>query len=214
MDQQKTGRFIAACRKEKNLTQVQVGDALGVTDRAVSKWERGLSLPDASIMQDLCGLLDITINELFTGERLEHMDDYNKKAEENLLEMKRREEEKNRQMFQARNAIGLMSIGVILSTSIVMFKQGWIENWRHIGGRELIEHPEFLVPLGIGLAGVLYAGQVERKAGYYKCEHCGYTYVCTPEEFIRSMHFGSTRYMKCPECGKKSWIKKVLVKDD
>ena len=92
MDQMKTGRFIAQCRKEKGLTQFQLGEKLGVTDRAVSKWERGLSLPDASIMQDLCDTLDITINELFTGERLEHMDDYNKKMEENLLEMKKREE--------------------------------------------------------------------------------------------------------------------------
>lgn len=214
MDQMKTGRFIAQCRKEKGLTQFQLGEKLGVTDRAVSKWERGLSLPDASIMQDLCDTLDITINELFTGERLEHMDDYNKKMEENLLEMKKREEEKNRQMFQFRNAIALMSVGVILSTTIVMYKLGLTEKWRHVGGRELIDHPEFLVPLVIGLAGVIYAGQVERKAGYYKCEHCGYTYVCTPGEFIRSMHFGSTRYMTCPHCGKKSWMKKVLAKDD
>ena len=52
MDQMKTGRFIAQCRKEQGLTQFRLGEMLGVTDRAVSKWERGLSLPDASIMQD------------------------------------------------------------------------------------------------------------------------------------------------------------------
>ena len=70
MNQMKTGQFIAQCRKEKGLTQFQLGERLGITDRAVSKWERGLSLPDASIMQELCDILDITINELFTGERL------------------------------------------------------------------------------------------------------------------------------------------------
>ena len=64
MDQMKTGRFIAQCRKEKGLTQFQLGELLGITDRAVSKWERGLSLPDASIMQELCDILGITINEL------------------------------------------------------------------------------------------------------------------------------------------------------
>ena len=57
MDQLKTGRFIAQCRKDQGLTQFRLGEMLGVTDRAVSKWERGLSLPDASIMQDLCDAL-------------------------------------------------------------------------------------------------------------------------------------------------------------
>ena len=90
MDQVSIGKFISACRKEKGLTQAQLGEKLGVTDRAVSKWETGRSMPDSSIMLELCGLLDITVNELLTGERIQ-MEDYSKKAEENLIELKKYE---------------------------------------------------------------------------------------------------------------------------
>lgn len=64
MDQIKIGRFIAEKRKEQKMTQVQLAEKLGITDRAVSKWETGKSLPDASIMLELCGLLGITVNDL------------------------------------------------------------------------------------------------------------------------------------------------------
>lgn len=75
MDQERIGKFIASCRKEQNLTQANLAEKLGITDRAVSKWETGRSLPDASIMPELCAILDININELFSGERI-GMDQY------------------------------------------------------------------------------------------------------------------------------------------
>ena len=84
MNQEKIGRFIASCRKEQGLTQARLAERLGITDRAVSKWENGKSLPDASIMLELCDLLKITVNELLSGERLD-MDDYRKMAEENIV---------------------------------------------------------------------------------------------------------------------------------
>ena len=64
MDQEKIGKFIASCRKDMGLTQAVLAEKLGITDRAVSKWENGKSMPDASIMLELCGLLHITVNEL------------------------------------------------------------------------------------------------------------------------------------------------------
>lgn len=70
MDQQKIGAFMAACRKRKKLTQRQLAEALGVTDRSVSNWENGVCLPDASLYQSLCDLLQISIEELFAGEFL------------------------------------------------------------------------------------------------------------------------------------------------
>lgn len=70
MDQQKIGLFIASLRKEKNLTQAQLGERLGVTNKTVSRWERGNYLPDISLMPVLCHELAITINELLNGERL------------------------------------------------------------------------------------------------------------------------------------------------
>ncbi|MBQ8572260.1 MAG: helix-turn-helix transcriptional regulator, partial [Ruminococcus sp.] len=68
MDQIKIGKFISKCRKEKNLTQMQLAEKLGITDRAISKWETGKSLPDSSIMLELCEMLGITVNDLLSGE--------------------------------------------------------------------------------------------------------------------------------------------------
>ncbi len=70
MDQNKTGRFIAECRKNMNYTQDQLAEKIGVSKNAVSKWERGINLPDASLMQELCGILNISLNELFSGEKI------------------------------------------------------------------------------------------------------------------------------------------------
>lgn len=86
MDQIKIGKFISLRRKAKGLTQVQLAEQLGITDRAVSKWENGNSLPDASIMLELCNLLDINVNELLTGERISQ-EDYQRKAESNMIEI-------------------------------------------------------------------------------------------------------------------------------
>lgn len=69
MDVSKIGRFIAQLRREKDLTQRELAQKLGVSDRAVSKWERGLNLPDASLFEPLCGILDISVTELLRGER-------------------------------------------------------------------------------------------------------------------------------------------------
>ena len=86
MDQEKIGKFIADCRKEKGLTQLQLAEKLGISNRAVSKWETGKSCPDVSLMLELCSVLEITVNELLSGERI-LMEDYQKKAEENLVEL-------------------------------------------------------------------------------------------------------------------------------
>ena len=71
MNQIKIGRFIAERRKKANLTQMQLADKLGITDKAVSKWERGVAMPDTSIMLELCELLDISVNELLSGEKMD-----------------------------------------------------------------------------------------------------------------------------------------------
>lgn len=91
MEQEMIGKFISACRKEKWLTQMQLAEKLNITNRAVSKWETGKSVPDVSLMLDLCGILGITVNELLSGERIT-MEDYHKKAEENLMELQSKKE--------------------------------------------------------------------------------------------------------------------------
>lgn len=91
MNQEEIGKFISSCRKDKGLTQTQLAEMLNITNRAVSKWETGKSCPDVSIMLELCDILGITVNELLSGERIV-MEDYQKKAEENLLELQSKKE--------------------------------------------------------------------------------------------------------------------------
>lgn len=86
MDQKKTGAFIAQCRKEKNLTQMQLAELLGITSQAVSKWENGRGMPDVSLLQPLCDVLDISLNELFSGEHIS-AEGYKEKAEENISKL-------------------------------------------------------------------------------------------------------------------------------
>ncbi len=89
MNQETIGKFIATCRKEKGLTQAQLAEKLNITNRAVSKWETGKSIPDAAIMLDLCKILGISANELLSGERIA-MENYQKRAEENLVELQQK----------------------------------------------------------------------------------------------------------------------------
>lgn len=84
MDQKKTGRFIAKMRKQQNLTQRELADSLGVSDKTVSKWECGNGMPELSCMQSICGILKISLNELFSGEKLNDAN-YKEKAEENMM---------------------------------------------------------------------------------------------------------------------------------
>lgn len=83
MDQKRIGAFIAQCRKEKTLTQMQLAELLGITNQAVSKWENGRGMPDVSLLQPLCDALGISLNELFSGEHIS-AEEYRGKAEENI----------------------------------------------------------------------------------------------------------------------------------
>lgn len=91
MNQIDIGKFIAGCRKEKGLTQAQLAEKLNITDRAVSKWETGKCMPDSSILLELCKILDVSVNELLCGERIQ-TDNYDEKVSQNLIELKRKAE--------------------------------------------------------------------------------------------------------------------------
>ena len=114
MNQINTGKFIASCRKEKGMTQAQLAEKLNITDRAVSKWETGKCMPDSSVMLELCNILDVTVNELLSGERIES-NNYEKKVNENLIELKRKEEN-NRDKNTILSTIYtmIMAIGIVV----------------------------------------------------------------------------------------------------
>ena len=86
-DQQKTGKFIAESRKQKGLTQKELAQKLGISDKTVSKWETGHGMPDVSIIPELSEILSIGFNELLAGEPLESAESFSQKAEENVMEL-------------------------------------------------------------------------------------------------------------------------------
>jgi transcriptional regulator with XRE-family HTH domain/DNA-directed RNA polymerase subunit RPC12/RpoP len=203
MDQVKIGKFIADCRKTANYTQLQLAEKLGITDRAISKWETGKSLPDSSIMLELCGLLSITVNDLLSGEVVT-MDNYNKEMENNLLEMVKQKEAADRRLLKAEIVMGIVAILPLIAAAIVVSVVP-MEEWK--GGLIVFLS---MIPL---LIATPFALKIEQKAGYYKCKECGHRYVPKYASVFFAMHVNRTRYMRCPKCGKKSWHKKVLTKE-
>lgn len=202
MNLDKIGKFISKCRKDKKLTQEALAEKLGISDRAVSKWERGLNLPDASLMIELCDILDITLNDLLTGEVIKK-DNYMKKAEENLLELEKMNEEQTKRLLTLEWVIGLTCS---ISFFIMIFAASYAITdtlWQVI----LI-----IFAFIIFIVGMLYSIMIEQKAGYYECQECFYRYVPTYKQVLFSSHIGRKRYMKCPKCRKKSMNKKVINK--
>ena len=202
MDLGKIGKFIATKRKEVNLTQEELAEKLMVTDRAVSKWERGLSLPDAGKMLDLCGILGISVNELLNGEKIE-MKDLNKKSDELLVELTKQEEIKNKKLMMSMWAIIISAVlfyaGIIALASYTL-KEGTLL------GIIICSSTILLVLVAF------YAFSIEVKTGYYECHKCHHKFI--PNYFVAMIcpHINLTRLLKCPECHKWSWAKKVLKK--
>jgi transcriptional regulator with XRE-family HTH domain/DNA-directed RNA polymerase subunit RPC12/RpoP len=203
MDQIKIGKFIAECRKNNNLTQLQLAEKLGITDKAVSKWERGIAMPDSSIMLELCEILGINVNELLSGERI-IMENNNQKNEQLLIDMAKELEQKNKTVWR--------SMWVIMTVSMIALFAG-------------LFIAAYLIPEGVwqlvtilGLCVVFlipcfYALKLEVSVGAYKCKNCGHEIVPTYTQALNAMHLGTTRYLKCPECQKRTWCKKVINKE-
>ena len=202
MDQIKIGRFIAACRKRANLTQLQLADRLGITDKAVSKWERGITMPDTSIMLELCDILGISVNELLSGEKI-NMENDNQKNEQLLLDMAKELEKKNKTIWSSLGASMIISITVLIAGIFIaafLIPEGV---WQLV--TILCVCVLFLIPC-------FYALKLEVSVGAYKCQNCGYEIVPTYKEVMMAMHRGFTRHLLCPKCNKRTWCKKVLKK--
>ena len=112
MEQEKVGKFIAICRKEKQLTQADLAEKLNITNKAVSKWETGRGMPDASILLELSKILDVTVNELLSGEKLQ-VEEYKIKAEENIITISK-EKDKNKRKSNIVKVLLFISIITII----------------------------------------------------------------------------------------------------
>lgn len=203
MNQIKIGKFITERRKNVNLTQIQLAEKLNITDRAVSKWETGRAMPDSSIMLELCDVLQITVNDLLSGEVVS-MDNYNKELENKLLEMVKEKEAADKRLLSLEIIIGVVCIVIILALTAVASILQMVE------GLRILLIMVAVVPF---LVTVPFLLKIEETAGYYECAKCGHRYVPTYNSVLWAMHMGRTRYMRCPECDQKSWQKKVLSKD-
>lgn len=206
MDLIKIGKFIAEKRKAKNLTQLQLAERLYVTDRAVSKWECGRSLPDSSIMLELCEALDISVNELLSGEELE-MKTYNKQAEENLIQMIKEKENSDKRLLDLEIVLGItgtLFLLAMLFAGIFGYQYFGLPLWAMI----LMMSVGFVV----FMVAILFCVLIEQKAGYYECKECHQTFVPTYFQVLFAPHINRTRYMKCPHCGKRAYQKKVISK--
>lgn len=202
MDQIKIGKFIAERRKDLNLTQMQLAEKLGITDRAVSKWENGKAMPDSSIMLELCEILQISVNDLLHGEVIT-MENYNKELENTLVDLVKQKEKNDKRLLDLQVVICVTSLVYYLAMIVLaayLPMPGWLRLVLILGG---------LVPVIVSL---VFALKIEQVAGYYECQECKHRYVPTFKAVNMAPHMGRTRHMRCPECGKKSWQKKVLSK--
>lgn len=200
MNQENIGKFIQQLRKEKGLTQMQLAEQLHITDRAVSKWENGRSVPDAGIMLELCSTLGISVNELLSGHRIENKD-FLKEADQNLLKHHAKEAMANRNLLSIELvvlvlAILMMSLGAYLYEE-VLISGTWI----------------LWITFVPGVIAVLLCARIEMKTGYYKCQNCQKTFIPGVVAFLVGPHLGFRRVLKCPYCGKITLCRKVLTED-
>ena len=200
MDQIKIGNFIKQKRKEKNITQNELSEKLNITNRAISKWENGICMPDSGIIPELCEILNITINDLFSGEIVDTKDN-KKQLEKNLLEMIKLKQENDRKLLCIEILMGILCILPLFISMIITFViplEEWVEG---------IIIGTSLIPL---LIAAPFALRIEQTAGYYECGKCNHKYIPTYKSVFVAMHVNRTRYMKCPKCKKYSWNKKIL----
>lgn len=200
MDLKIIGNFIKSQRKEKGLTQVELATKLSVSEKTISKWECGYGFPDTTLILPLCKELDITANELLSGKKLSS-EEYQTEAEKNLLTLKKQQEQDHKFLLTLENVLGyLSSITFIILVFVASFAN--LSTWVRI----------LLIVIGFIhiVVGIHFCLTIEKDAGYYECQHCRNKYIPTYKQILLSMHYGRTRYMKCPKCNKKTWQKKVL----
>ena len=201
MDQILIGRFIAQERKRKGYTQKQLSEKLGISDKTVSKWERGNGFPEVSLLLPLCNELDITVNELLSGERVSE-EDYRKKAEENMVNLVKEAQESKKKIILSAMVSMLALVAAVplfvLSGAIAM------DAWLKI----------ILIVIGIVVivSGIVIACILDRDAGAFECPECNTRFVPEMKDYVMGPHTITKRKLVCPHCGAHKYCKKVLTK--
>ena len=201
MNQIQIGRFIAASRKARNLTQRQLADKLGISDKTVSKWECGKGLPEVSLMLPLCASLGITVNDLLSGERVSDAN-YQKKAEKNMMDLMKENEENKRWMLLSVICAVITVIAVCALVVIASLLEMPV-----IVRVALLIFAAAVAATGIGAAAVL-----DVKAGYYQCPNCHAVFVPTMAQYVKGLHTLTRRRLTCPSCGKTAMCRHRVVR--
>ena len=195
MNQIQIGRFIAASRKARNLTQRQLADKLGISDKTVSKWECGKGLPEVSLMLPLCASLGITVNDLLSGERVSGTN-YPKKAEENMMDLMKENEENKRWMILSVICAVITVIAVCALVTIA----------------SCLEMPAAVRVALLLFAAAVAAAVLDVKAGYYECPSCHAVFVPTMAQYVKGLHTLTRRRLTCPSCGKTAMCRHRVVR--
>ena len=201
MDQIKIGKFIAEERKAKKYTQRELADKLSISDKTISKWERGNGFPEVSLLLPLCNELEITVNELLSGERLQAMD-YKKKAEKNMVNLVKEAQESKKKIIMS----AMVGVLVIVAAVPLFVVAGMFE--MQVWARVLLMGIGFVITvMGIAIACVL-----DREAGAFECPECNNRFVPDMKSYIMGPHTITKRKLVCPYCGAHKYCKKVLTK--
>ena len=201
MDQIKIGKFIAEERKAKKYTQRELADKLSISDKTISKWERGNGFPEVSLLLPLCNELEITVNELLSGERLQEMD-YKKKAEENMVNLVKEAQESKKKIIMS----AMVSVLVIVAAVPLFVVAGMFE--MQVWTRVLLMGIGFVIMvMGIAIACVL-----DREAGAFECPECKERFVPDMKSYVMGPHTITKRKLTCPKCGCPKYCKHVLTR--
>ena len=201
MDQIAIGKFIAEERKRKGYTQKQLSEKLEISDKTVSKWERGNGFPEVSLLLPLCKELDITVNELLSGERVS-LEDYQRKAEENMVNLVKEAQESSKKIILS----AVVALLVVVAAVPLFVLSGALEmdTWLRC---VLIAIGFVVLFLGIAVACVL-----DREAGAFECPECKTRFVPDMKAYVMGPHTITKRKLTCPHCGAHKYCRKVLTK--
>ena len=201
MDQIKIGKFIADERKRKGYTQKQLSEKLDISDKTISKWERGNGFPEVSLLLPLCNELEITVNELLSGERVSE-DDYRKKAEENMVNLVKEAQESKKKIILSTMVAGLSVVAAVPLVMVAGMLE--METWLRI---LLIVISLTIIGMGVSIACILY-----REAGAFECPECNNSFVPDMKSYVMGLHTITKRKLVCPHSGAHRYCKKVLTK--
>ena len=199
MDQIKIGKFITECRKKKNLTQAQLAENLNITDRAISKWETGKAMPDSDIMLDLCAILEISVNELLCGEKID-IEQKNEQLNELIFQMAKNEERYHKRLRYSAYLIlatSLIALVCLITLISLLIPECGFQDFLIIVSVIL-----FIIPCMIALKFMV-------ETGYYECKNCQHMFVPNYKEIAVLMQTPSRRLLKCTKCGKWTWCQKL-----